>query len=99
MVLRIVSKPQCPYCEEAKSFLTEVGASYEVEHLDPSMDPAEYARRRDALISETGARTFPFIFLEGKFIGGFRELVAMYETGRLAAAYAAHGVCIREIDF
>lgn len=98
-ILLIVSKPGCPYCDKAKEFLDEMEAPYTVEHLDPARDPEGYQRRRDELVATTGARTFPFLFLNGAFLGGFQQLVHASDTGRLAAAYRAAGIQIKDVSF
>jgi glutaredoxin len=33
----------------------------------------------ESMKRETGARMFPFIFEEGEFIGGLKELMTMYD--------------------
>lgn len=98
-VIKLVSKPGCPYCDHAKELLEDMEAPYELEFLDPTKDPEGYQTRRDELVVTTGAKTFPFIFLEGAFLGGFQQLVHANDTGRLAEAYQRAGIRIREVSF
>jgi glutaredoxin 3 len=97
MKVQLVSKPDCPYCDQAKGFLGDLGLEYGVEMLDPSA--STYESRKRELVETTGGRTFPFIFIEGEYIGGFRELVAAYDTGRLAERCRLYGITLPEIDF
>jgi glutaredoxin len=56
----------------AKEFLEERGIQYFEIIMDEESDI-------ESLKRETGQRTFPFVFEEGKFIGGLRELMIMYD--------------------
>lgn len=71
-MIQIYSKPGCNYCEMAKEFLDERCIRYLEIILDQESDIESMKR-------ETGARTFPFIFEEGEFIGGLKELMIMYD--------------------
>lgn len=66
MNVRIISKPGCPACVEAKSALLVRGIEYEE---DQRTDQAGL----DAFVAE-GHRTFPRVFIDGQLIGGNREL-------------------------
>jgi glutaredoxin 3 len=64
-------------CKTARRILDELGVAY--EEIDLSDD--ESARQK--LYRETQDRTFPQIFIDGKRLGGFDDLVVAREEGRL----------------
>jgi glutaredoxin 3 len=65
----IYTKKSCTYCEEAKSLLELKNIEY--RELDVTR-PDILDQLRD-LVPEV--KTVPQIFIEGTYIGGFRELV------------------------
>jgi glutaredoxin 3 len=71
--------PYCPYCTMAERLLTQEGIPF--EEIDVSSDP----ERRRWLISATGQRTVPQIFINGRSVGGFTELSALHRRGELPA--------------
>lgn len=73
----------CPYCMQAKALLRHKGVSF--EEVDVTADDA----LRDKMVRESGRRTVPQIFINGSPIGGFDELRALDEDGRLDLLLAA----------
>ena len=67
----------CPYCVRAKMLFQRKGATY--EEIDVSHD--DEMRRR--LVSMTGQRTVPQIFINDRHIGGCDELYALDRQGAL----------------
>jgi len=67
----------CPYCVRAKALLTHKGVPF--EEIDVGRD----ALIRAKMIEESGRRTVPQIFINGSSIGGFDELRALEEQGKL----------------
>lgn len=67
----------CPFCVNAKKLLDEKGITYQEHRIDN-----DEAKKRD-LLEETGQDTVPYVFLDGKFIGGYDELVALDKEGKL----------------
>ena len=65
----IYSKVNCPYCVKAKRFFDEKNIEY-TEHI-LSTDSEEF----DDLKKRTGHLTFPQIFIDEKFIGGYTDLI------------------------
>ena len=78
----VVTTRVCGYCNAAKRLLERLGISY--EERDVTQDPEARAR----IVSETGWRTVPVIFIDGQVIGGYRELEAMHSAGQLAEVLA-----------
>lgn len=62
------SKDHCPYCDQAKSLLTQQGIEFEEKKIG-------YGYTREQLLEAVPtARTVPQIFLDEELIGGFTEL-------------------------
>lgn len=68
-MIQIYSKPGCNLCDMAKEFLDERSIRY-TEEIEFDVE---------ALKLETGHRTFPFIFEDGEFLGGLKELMLKYD--------------------
>jgi glutaredoxin 3 len=68
----------CPYCFAARNLLTKRGVEF-VE-VDVSGDQ----EKREWLVSATGRRTVPQIFIGGEPIGGYDDLAALDRSGKLA---------------
>lgn len=67
----------CSFCRGAKALLDSHAIPYDEVNL--SKDPVG----RSALVQQTGLMTFPQITVGGKTLGGYRELIAASESGRL----------------
>ena len=68
----------CPYCNMAKQLLRQKGVS-EIEEILIDRDAATKA----AMIELTGRRTVPQIFIGDTHVGGFDDLRALNQQGRL----------------
>jgi glutaredoxin 3 len=73
----IYSKDHCPYCVNAKKFFTERNISFTEHNLQTK--PEEMI----ALSDRTKHRTMPQIFIGETFVGGFTDLVALDQAGKL----------------
>lgn len=76
--IEIYTKATCPYCDRAKELLKAKGAKYTEIRID--LDPSQLTRMLE--LSE-GRRTVPQIFINDKGIGGFTDLKALDEEGKL----------------
>ena len=76
------SKVPCPYCVNAKRLLDEKGIKYDV--IDLTNQPEEMQRIKD----ETGWRTVPIIMIDGKLIGGYSDMKALDDEGKLDSMLA-----------
>ena len=74
MIIKIYSKDGCMWCTKAKELLTKKNITFEEINLS-KVTPDEYTIEKNKLIENTGQKTFPYIFIDDKFIGGFNELV------------------------
>lgn len=73
----------CPYCMRAEQLLRARGVT-EIEKIRIDLDPA----RRDEMIARTSRRTVPQIFIGDTHIGGFDDLAALDQAGKLAPLLA-----------
>ena len=78
-------QPFCAYCTAAKSLLREKGVSF--REIDISGDDVE----RDDLVQRTGQRTVPQIFIGTQHVGGFDDLSALDQQGKLDALLGIAG--------
>lgn len=73
----IHSLKDCYYCEKAKEYLDSINKEYSV--VNYNKDDESYQQQLDELVKITDYRKFPQIFVNGDFIGGFKELTDMYD--------------------
>ncbi len=74
----VYSTDHCALCERAKRLLEARGVAYREVLLPRTAEGRALLHEIDPR-----ARTFPQVVIEGRSIGGFRELRALDETGRL----------------
>lgn len=65
-------EPFCPYCAQAKSFLARENIPFVYKSIN-----GDYTREELFDLIPT-AKTFPQIFVKGKYVGGFTELQAFF---------------------
>lgn len=68
----------CPYCIRAKQLLASKGVSG-IEEIRIDLDASE----REKMMSLTGRRTVPQIFIGDIHVGGCDDLVALNSAGKL----------------
>jgi glutaredoxin 3 len=73
----------CGLCRSAKALLDSRGIGY--EEIDLARDP----EGRERLQALTGQMTFPQVIVDGRPIGGFRDLLEADRSGRLGELVAA----------
>jgi glutaredoxin len=72
----IYSKSNCPFCVKIKDFLEREKCKISIVDCDDYLK-----ENRDEFISvmrtytEVEWKTFPYVFLDGKFIGGYQDTV------------------------
>jgi glutaredoxin 3 len=67
----------CPYCQRARSLLTEKGLEIKEINVD------EDEKLREEMIARSGRRTVPQIFIGDKHVGGCDDLYALDGSGEL----------------
>ena len=76
--IRMYSTAVCPYCVRAEQLLQRKGVT-NLEKIRIDLDPV----RRDEMMSLTGRRTVPQIFIGDYHVGGCDDLYALDREGRL----------------
>ena len=67
----------CPYCERARRMLRSKGAAFE------EIDVESAAEKRAEMISRSGRRTVPQIFIGDHHVGGSDDLAGLEAAGKL----------------
>jgi glutaredoxin 3 len=73
----MVKKNPCPYCDRAKNLLDGKGIPFEVIDLTDKMDELQ------AWKEKTGWKTVPMIFINDTLVGGYTDLKALDDEGKL----------------
>jgi glutaredoxin 3 len=68
----------CPYCVMAEKLLHKKGVS-NLEKILIDKDPAQ----REIMMTKTGRRTVPQIYIGDTHVGGYDDLVALDRAGQL----------------
>ena len=73
----IYTTPWCPYCHAAKDLLQKKKAEFTEIDVDNRQDLRRW------LVSASGQRTVPQIFINGTPVGGCSDLEALEDDGKL----------------
>ncbi|BFZ04272.1 hypothetical protein BsWGS_07311 [Bradybaena similaris] len=76
----IFSKSHCPYCEDSKTLLSNMGVDYTAVELDKMKEGNQV---QNVLGRITDARTVPRIFIDGHCVGGNSDLKSLNNSGAL----------------
>lgn len=68
----------CPYCIRAEQLLTQRGVT-RLEKVRIDLQP----ERREEMMTRTGRRTVPQIYIDDTHVGGFDDLAALDRAGGL----------------
>ncbi len=75
--VKIYTTSYCPYCTRAKGLLTKKRVTFtEIDVTDDEV-------KRAWLLTTTGQRTVPQVFINGNPVGGSDDLHALEREGRL----------------
>jgi glutaredoxin 3 len=74
----------CPYCVRAEQLLRQRGVE-SIDKIRIDADPA----LRDEMMSRTGRRTVPQIYIGDTHVGGFDDLAALDRAGGLVPLLAS----------
>lgn len=72
----------CSYCTKTKQLLSELNIDCDVVELN-LLSPSDGGHVSQDLIKKTNVRTVPQIFINGEFIGGYSEIMALKQAGSL----------------
>jgi glutaredoxin 3 len=73
----VYSKVPCPYCVSAKRFLENRGLEF--QEIDLTDHPDEMIKMKQ----KWGWSTFPIIIINDQCIGGYQDMKALEEDGKL----------------
>jgi len=76
----VFSKSFCPYCSKAKSAFDKLGVKPFVLEIEDRNDCEDI---QQALLTLTGKRSVPRVFINGDFIGGGDDTAAALANGSL----------------
>lgn len=79
----LYTTPFCGFCYMAKKLLARKGVTF--TEVDVMLAPA----MREEMVSRSGRRTVPQIFIGETHVGGFDELEGLEQAGRLDSLLAA----------
>ena len=66
--VKILTSPTCSYCHAAKNLLQQQSIAYQ------EVDLLKDGEQAQQLLTQSGQRTVPQIFIDEKSIGGYTEL-------------------------
>ncbi len=84
--VRMYSTAVCPFCVMAERLLRAKGVS-EIDKVRIDLDPAA----RQDMMSRTGRRTVPQIYIGDLHVGGYDDLAALDRAGKLAPLLSPSG--------
>jgi|TARA_B100000282_G_scaffold245040_1_gene188219 glutaredoxin 3 len=76
MSVKVYTKNMCGYCVQAKNFLKSKNIDFEEVNIESVPEAREF------VINE-GHRTMPQIYVDGKSIGGYQQLIE-YDVSKLS---------------
>jgi glutaredoxin 3 len=74
----------CPYCQRAEALLKRKGV-VEIEKIRIDLDPSQ----RETMMQRTLRRTVPQIYIGDTHVGGFDDMYALDQDGKLDPLLAA----------
>ena len=76
--VEVYTTDYCPYCTRAKDLLKRKGVDFQ------EIDVTGNDGAREALVKKSdGRKTVPQIFINGEGVGGFTDLYALDQSGKL----------------
>jgi glutaredoxin 3 len=76
--VRMYSTGVCPYCVMAERLLVSKGVDA-IDQVRVDLDPA----KRAEMMERTGRRTVPQIYIGDTHVGGYDDLAALDQAGKL----------------
>ena len=73
----------CPYCIQAERLLASKGVAG-ITRIRVDVEPA----KREEMMTRTGRRTVPQIYIGDHHVGGYDDLAALERAGKLARLLA-----------
>lgn len=77
--IRLIKKNPCPFCDRALNFFKIKGLEVEIVDLTNNLDELRSWKEK------TGWQTVPMIFINDTLIGGYNDIKALDDEGKLDA--------------
>lgn len=77
----LISATYCQFCTKLKMLLIELKHRFVSLEIDIIPNGREVFQE---VVARTGVHTVPQVFLNGKYLGGYDDLIAMYHKGELS---------------
>jgi glutaredoxin 3 len=84
--VRMYSTAVCPFCVMAERLLRSKGVT-EIEKIRIDLEPGA----REDMMTRTGRRTVPQIYIGERHVGGYDDLAALDRRGALTPLLSASG--------
>lgn len=81
-MIEVYTRMLCPYCTKAKRLLKAKGVTF------TEIDVSNGGEARDIMVERSGRNTAPQIFMNGRHIGGYSDMLALEQEGALDAILA-----------
>ncbi len=82
--VKMYSSGVCPFCMMAERLLNSKGVT-EITKIRVDLEPV----KRTEMMERTGRRTVPQIYIGETYVGGYDELAALDQAGKLDALLRA----------
>ncbi|MFV9838748.1 MAG: glutaredoxin 3 [Aaplasma endosymbiont of Hyalomma asiaticum] len=73
----IYTKIPCPYCTKVKALFNKKSVPF--REIDVTDDPIAL----NEMVTRSGRKTVPQVFIDGESVGGCDDVYALYESGKL----------------
>jgi glutaredoxin 3 len=88
----VYTTERCSFCARVKGLLNARGIEF--SEINLAEDPA----RREELARTTGMLSFPQVIVDGELLGGFTEVQAAAESGRLDELLVGSGMRAKRVS-
>lgn len=82
-VIELYTTITCPYCDRAKELLTRKGVTFHEIDVSDDLELRAFMQKR-----AQGQRTVPQIFIGDYHVGGYTDLYALEQSGKLSELLA-----------
>ena len=86
-LVQVFSKSWCPYCQKAIQLLEQYCIDDRCDPCDVEITEMNFLKNgediKDKLMRYTTQTTVPYIFIYGKFIGGYSDLAYLHLSNQL----------------
>lgn len=84
-MIKIYGREMCNFCDRAMMVCEQYGLEYTYKNVDDRFEGATYMAELKALAEEQNLtfKTVPQIWMHGKYVGGYNELLSELENGNI----------------